>query len=83
MKQILRKLIKDENGQSQVEYGIIIALISIAAIGSLTALGKSLFKFGKPDVIVPDEPVITDPVIPPKKTFWQKLWEYLKKWFGK
>ena len=46
MQQLFKKLIKDENGQSQVEYGNIIALVSIAVIATLTILGQSLFKGG-------------------------------------
>jgi pilus assembly protein Flp/PilA len=44
---ILSKLIrKDERGQGMVEYSLILALVSVAAIGTLTALGgnvKSVF----------------------------------------
>lgn len=37
---ILKNLIKDEDGQGMVEYGIIIALISIVAIVAIKSIGK-------------------------------------------
>lgn len=44
---IFSKLLrKDERGQGMVEYSLILALVSVAAIGTLTALGgnvKSVF----------------------------------------
>lgn len=33
---------KDENGQGMVEYGLIIALVAIAAIAALKLLGPSI-----------------------------------------
>jgi pilus assembly protein Flp/PilA len=38
----LKKLIKDESGATAIEYGLIAALISVAAIGAFTAVGSSL-----------------------------------------
>jgi pilus assembly protein Flp/PilA len=38
----LWNLVKDENGQSMVEYGLIIALIAIVIVGVLAAMGGSL-----------------------------------------
>ena len=35
-------LIKDESGATAIEYGLIAALVSVAAIGALTAMGTSL-----------------------------------------
>jgi pilus assembly protein Flp/PilA len=32
----------DENGATAIEYGLIAALVSVAAIGALTAMGNSL-----------------------------------------
>ena len=34
--------IKDENGATAIEYGLIAALVSVACIAALTALGSSL-----------------------------------------
>jgi pilus assembly protein Flp/PilA len=43
---IMMRLFKEEEGQGMVEYGLIIALVSIAAIAGLVALGpKILAKF--------------------------------------
>ncbi len=36
------KLFHDEAGATAIEYGLIAALISVAAIGAMTALGGSL-----------------------------------------
>jgi pilus assembly protein Flp/PilA len=40
----LRSLIADESGATAIEYGLIAALVSVAAIGALTAMGGSLEK---------------------------------------
>lgn len=43
-----RRLWADEDGQGMAEYGLIIALVAIAVIGALTALGGGLNSiFGK------------------------------------
>jgi len=34
--------IKDEDGATAIEYGLIAALVSVAAIGALSAMGNSL-----------------------------------------
>ena len=39
---MLKKFFNDENGQGMVEYGLIIALVAVAVIVSLTALGGSV-----------------------------------------
>ena len=39
---IIRRLMEDESGVTAIEYGLIAALIAIAAIGAMTALGGSL-----------------------------------------
>ena len=35
-------VIKDESGATAIEYGLIAALVSVAAIAALTAMGSSL-----------------------------------------
>ncbi len=42
MKDMVKKLVRDESGQGMVEYALIIALISIAALTVLTPLGTSI-----------------------------------------
>ena len=42
MKAKLMGLIKDEEGQGMVEYGLIIALIAVVVIVALTSMGTSL-----------------------------------------
>ena len=39
---ILKKIRKDESGATAIEYGLICALVSVAAIAALTAMGGSL-----------------------------------------
>lgn len=41
MKMFIR-FMKDEEGATAIEYGLIAALISVAAIGAMTALGTQL-----------------------------------------
>lgn len=41
MKTFIR-LFKEEDGATAIEYGLIAALISVAAIGAMTALGTQL-----------------------------------------
>ena len=36
------KLIKDNSGATAIEYGLIAALIAVAAIGALTSVGSNL-----------------------------------------
>lgn len=38
----ITKILKDESGATAIEYGLIAALVSVAAIGALTAMGSSL-----------------------------------------
>lgn len=42
MKTTIIKLLKDESGATAIEYGLIAALVSVAAIGALTTMGESL-----------------------------------------
>jgi len=37
-----RKFLEDESGATAIEYGLIAALVSVAAIGALQAMGGSL-----------------------------------------
>ncbi len=39
---ILTRFLKDDSGATAIEYGLIAALVSVGAIGALTALGGSL-----------------------------------------
>lgn len=38
----LKKFVKDESGATAIEYGLIAALVSVAGITALTAMGGSL-----------------------------------------
>jgi pilus assembly protein Flp/PilA len=38
----LAKLVRDENGATAIEYGLIAAMISIACIAAMNAIGSSL-----------------------------------------
>ena len=38
----IKNLLKDESGATAIEYGLIAALVSVAAIAALTAMGSSL-----------------------------------------
>ena len=41
-------LFNEESGQGMVEYGLILALVSVVAIAALVALGKGVYKkFGE------------------------------------
>ena len=42
MRHIIRTLLKDERGATAIEYGLIAALISIAAIAAMSNVGNSL-----------------------------------------
>ncbi|MBV9833922.1 MAG: Flp family type IVb pilin [Alphaproteobacteria bacterium] len=39
---VIRKIIKDESGATAIEYGLIAALISVAAITAFTTVGTKL-----------------------------------------
>ena len=41
----IAKLVRDEKGQTMVEYGLLIALISIAVIAVLVVLGPHIASF--------------------------------------
>lgn len=38
----IKNLLKDESGATAIEYGLIAALVSVAAITALTTMGSSL-----------------------------------------
>lgn len=40
--QFIRKMLKNEKGATAIEYGLIAALIAVAAIGAMTSLGSKL-----------------------------------------
>jgi len=42
MFKVIRAFVKDDSGATAIEYGLIAALVSVAAIGALTAMGGSL-----------------------------------------
>ena len=42
MSKLLNKLFKNEKGATAIEYGLIAALIAVAAIGAMTSIGNSL-----------------------------------------
>lgn len=42
---VIQRLIREESGQTMVEYGLLIALISIAVIAVLVALGPRIASF--------------------------------------
>jgi pilus assembly protein Flp/PilA len=37
-----RRMLRDENGATAIEYGLIAALIAVVIIGAVTAVGTSL-----------------------------------------
>ncbi len=41
-KSILKSLLLDESGATAIEYGLIASLVSVAAIGAMSAMGTSL-----------------------------------------
>ncbi|MCF6466666.1 Flp family type IVb pilin [Clostridium sp. Cult2] len=42
MLNIFKRLIKEEEGQGMVEYGLILALVALAAVLALTGLGTAI-----------------------------------------
>lgn len=53
MFKFLRALARDQNGATAIEYGLIAALISVAAIVALSAVGDSLISiFSKISTVI-------------------------------
>jgi pilus assembly protein Flp/PilA len=42
MKNLISRFVKDESGATAIEYGLIAALISVAAIAAVTTVGTNL-----------------------------------------
>ncbi len=42
MLKVYKNFIEDESGATAIEYGLIAALVSVAAIGALTTMGNTL-----------------------------------------
>ncbi|MFO7820346.1 MAG: Flp family type IVb pilin [Halanaerobacter sp.] len=42
MLDILKRLVKEEDGQGMVEYGLILALVAVAVIAVLTTMGGNI-----------------------------------------
>ena len=42
MSKFIKKIVKNEEGATAIEYGLIAALIAVAAIGALSAVGDQL-----------------------------------------
>jgi Flp pilus assembly pilin Flp len=40
---ILRRLIRSDEGQDLIEYGLLVALIAFVAVAGVTAAGKAVF----------------------------------------
>ncbi|AEG49008.1 Flp/Fap pilin component [Sphingobium chlorophenolicum L-1] len=40
--QFIRKMLKNEKGATAIEYGLIAALIAVAAIGAMSTIGTNL-----------------------------------------
>ena len=42
MRKVLEAFVRDQNGATAIEYGLIAALIAVAIIGGVTAVGTNL-----------------------------------------
>jgi pilus assembly protein Flp/PilA len=42
MSKFIKKLVKNEKGATAIEYGLIAALIAVAAIGAMSSIGSKL-----------------------------------------
>lgn len=59
------RLVRDEEGQTMVEYGLLVALISIAAIAVLILLGPNIAGFFQAvnDTLVANQPAAAPPPV--------------------
>jgi pilus assembly protein Flp/PilA len=39
----IRRLVRDDEGQDLIEYGLLVALIAFVAVAGITATGKAVF----------------------------------------
>jgi pilus assembly protein Flp/PilA len=74
---MLQAFLKDDSGATAIEYGLIAALVSVAAIATLTSLGDTVqavfaqvddglqIASGTPPVEVPGDIVVLEPVLQP------------------
>jgi pilus assembly protein Flp/PilA len=44
MHKLIQSILEDESGATAIEYGLIAALIAVAAVGAMTTLGSNLGK---------------------------------------
>ena len=59
------EILKDENGQGMVEYGLILGLIAIAAIAVLAALGPKVTSiFQQTDDVLTENGFVAPPANP-------------------
>lgn len=60
MKQLIQKFLKDESGATMVEYAILVALISVAAIAIIVIIGGQV-----KDAFQKVQDALTDGGVPP------------------
>ncbi|MGE0255562.1 MAG: Flp family type IVb pilin [Alphaproteobacteria bacterium] len=70
MHRFLTRFVRDESGATAIEYGLIAALVSVAAIGALSLMGGSLDTMftavsGQLDSAVSAMPTTPPPAEPP------------------
>jgi len=46
----IKNLLRDESGVTAIEYGLIAALVAVAAVGAMTTLGDSLTTIFQDDI---------------------------------
>lgn len=60
MKNLLKRFVKEESGATMVEYAILVALVSVAAIGVITLIGPEITAaFQTVTGALPDAPAAT------------------------